>query len=195
MGVIGSISGGAIGLGISHPDNQIGSKRSDTLTGSGANDTLFGGKGNDVLKGGGGNNDLRGGRNNDTYIIEHGSQNTITEQKGTDTLVLDGKREDYDVSFRGRDMLIESKDGQTSVVIKNQIGGPDIENFEFTGKPLSGNDGKTSGGGDTGDCGCSSNNDMVGGSGNDTMYGGPGDDTMYGDDRPYALRPGVEPIG
>jgi len=166
-------------------DALYGGKGADSLNGGSGDDYLSGGRGGDVLRGGSGTNTMMGGSGNDIYVIEHGSRNEITERKGHDTLVLDGNREDYNVSRRGNDMIIESRDGQTEVIIRNQHGGPDIENFQFTGKPLPSSDCAGSGHA----CTPPPHDIICGEPDNDGMHGGwRGDDLMMcGHDRPRAF--------
>ncbi len=79
-------------------DNLTGNSANNTLQGNGGIDTLTGDAGIDTLSGGGGNDILNGGEGNDTYVYsgipsEWGTDATITDGSGTDTLDFSGASE------------------------------------------------------------------------------------------------------
>jgi len=114
-------------------DILVGAGGKDTLYGGADTDYLYGGSGDDVLNGGSGTNYLIGGADNDTYIIERGSTNTITDNEGTNSLFIDGRpvsvgldngdgtwsSQDGELTFtQGADLTITDTFG-TSVTIEN----------------------------------------------------------------------------
>jgi Ca2+-binding RTX toxin-like protein len=93
----------------------IGGRGFDTLHAAAAgNDTLIAGQGDTLMQGGSGNN---------VYELLAGSSSEIDESAGTgaeELLLPSGMSlSQFQPSVIGNDLLIESVDGQTSVVIKN----------------------------------------------------------------------------
>ena len=64
-----------------------GTNGEDILYGLGGNDTLYGFAEDDILDGGAGNDQLDGGTGDDTYIASPGFD-LVTDQSGTDTILI-----------------------------------------------------------------------------------------------------------
>jgi len=113
-------------------DNDIlsGGDGNDTLLGGDGDDNVAGGAGDDELNGGAGDDILWGGDGNDRLIGGPGNDHRIDGGLGTDTVVLSGWREDYEIILLGNeDYRIEDK----------RAGSPEgtdvaaVELFEFNG--------------------------------------------------------------
>lgn len=200
-------------IGSSHADRLYGDAAANSLRGQGGDDYIDGGQGNDTLEGGEGSDSLlgglgadllQGGTGNDTYRYDLGDGNdTIAEESGTDTLVLDtldnvarvytqaSALQEGELSPTASDIVIEFNDGGRIVVARNSEAGQAVENLldsasgrEFVlimgpvgtaaDELIGGTSGNDSISGEDGD-------DLIyGDAGDDSLYGGGGDDTLVG---------------
>ncbi|HYG29524.1 MAG TPA: Ig-like domain-containing protein [Allosphingosinicella sp.] len=98
-----------------------GSKHADTISGTAEADRIFGDNGNDVINGGAGNDYLDGGNGSDTLSGGTGDD-VIDGGNGQDTVVLTGRRADYDFSQRSdgsilvRDLRAGAPDGTDRLI-------------------------------------------------------------------------------
>ena len=98
--------------GTKHADTISGTAEADRIFGDNGNDTIYGGGGNDHLDGGNGSDALSGGAGDD--VVDGGN--------GQDTVMLTGRRADYDFSLRGdgsvlvRDLRDGAPDGADRLI-------------------------------------------------------------------------------
>lgn len=205
-------------------DTLYGNGRDDTLKGGDGDDTLYGGeghdtlngdKGNDTLNGGTGLNTLNGYMGNDIYVYA-GGEDTITDQYGTDKIVLPQGITLNELSFSrsGTYDLIININGNPMIQILGQFGTSVVETIEFsdgstfdltslnnlTAYGTDGDDslqGISSGGGhDDILIGLGGDDYLSGGNGNDTLDGGVGNDKLVGGagDDTFIASPGFDQV-
>jgi trimeric autotransporter adhesin len=127
-------------------DVLIGTRGADSLAGSGGADRLFGGDGTDLLLGGAGNDKLWGGAGADTlaggtgsdflsggvgddlYLIDidDGTENTILDQGGVDTIQFGASiaAQDMALSLIGNGLHFQSRDSLISVTALRSMAAP-----------------------------------------------------------------------
>jgi Ca2+-binding RTX toxin-like protein len=112
-------------------DKMKGGRGDDHMYGGCGDDKMKGGRGDDYLYGGAGHNRLFGGRGDDTYVIASGSDNVIRDGRGSDTVKLDGNRDEYTMERDGDDLILTHKEDGTRVVIKDQYAGKGVDSLKF----------------------------------------------------------------
>ncbi|MGL4634415.1 MAG: cadherin domain-containing protein, partial [Beijerinckiaceae bacterium] len=189
------------GPGEATGDRLIGIERifatayNDTLTGDGQANFLFGSAGNDSIVGGGGNDTLTGegdpsGLTTGNDTITGGAGNdSIDGGNGTDTVILTGKRADYNITLSGSTYTITDGRGAGFDGVDTVVG---VENFQFSDGVIAfgevvdiegtaGNDAALNGTGVANVIYGNGGNDAInGGAGDDWINGGPDSDTIAG---------------
>lgn len=97
-------------------DTVVGGLGNDILSGKGGNDVLLGAEGNDTLNGGGGDDTLYGdvgddilkGGNGDDTLVGGTGTNTLDGGDGIDTAVYGGFYTDYNISYAGPNVRVQS---------------------------------------------------------------------------------------
>ena len=97
--------------GMDDNDRLGGSTGNDTIFGGNGNDTLIGGQGQDTLDGGNGNDQLTGGDHPDTFIFNSGNDTITDFEEIRDTLLLDNRLWDGNLSPAEVLLLYGSIDG------------------------------------------------------------------------------------
>lgn len=185
-------------------ENVTGGLGDDSLTGNSADNVLRGGGGRDVLNGGAGSDTLVGGEGSDTYVWGRGSGADVAvddagQAADIDSLRLTAGLGAFDVLLErvGDDLLVRSRSGSDSILIKGQFVGGGIERLTFedgtewnaTTIEQKAQGGMTassdlyigSSGSDMVD-GLAGDDELVGNGGADTLIGGDGNDLLFGGD-------------
>lgn len=91
--------------GSAFDDSLFGGNGTDTIRGNGGDDRTYGGAGDDTLYGDAGDDDLYGNTGDDTINAGTGS-NRVDGGTGRDTLVLEGRARDYQITGDGRQVTV-----------------------------------------------------------------------------------------
>ncbi len=222
-------------------DVVYGGAGNDTIYGDAGDDTLYGGDGNDVIYGGDGNDIIYGGAGNDE-IHGDGGGNFLYDQDGGDTTYVFGRGQDYITDEGGTDRIVlpsgidagdltitrVSSEGSTeyfndllitvagggSIQVQDHFfssGYYQVETLVFSDSStldltaLTGYETHLTSGDDTYSPGLNTdqivrgfdgNDYIVTGSGNDILDGGNGSDMLYGGDGNdiYVASPGFDTI-
>jgi len=197
-------------LGYSGDDLLLGGRGNDHLRGGTGNDWLLGGIGNDDLTGGAGDDRLEGGagidrlgdsEGNDTYILaDDGVMDTIKDDDGSGTVILDGielaggtsvdgSRSHFSDGLHnyyriGGDLIIDDtvtlrdwEEGELGITLG---GAPSVPEPNLIVGSEGADDGALLSGSDGDDAiyGLGGDDNLSGGLGNDQLYGGAGDDWL-----------------
>ena len=127
------LTNGWIALGKGGADSIIGSAFDDSLFGGDGNDTVRGGSGGDRIYGGSGNDTLQGETGNDDLYGNTGDDainagtgwNRVNGGTGRDTLVLQGRAADYQISGDGGHLVVDGLGETTNAY--------DVERVYFIG--------------------------------------------------------------
>lgn len=123
-------------------DDIYGNRGDDVLNGGDGNDVLNAGGGNDILNGGAGNDNLKGGADADTFIFanNHGTDVIRDFDATNDAEKIDfsdlSSIESFDqisgaASQNGADVLIDTGDGNSILLMDVNLGDLDANDFIF----------------------------------------------------------------